>query len=84
MNEEANSCLATPGNNEPCGEGRTEVNPNKIREVKIEQLNHGYLVRVGCQRFAIETSEKLLSLLSDYMKFPADTEKAWFDGKLLK
>ena len=55
-----------------------------MREVNIRQLNHGYFVQIGCQQFAIETSEKLLSALADYMKDPQGTEKAWFDGKFLK
>ena len=55
-----------------------------MRVVEIKQLSHGYFVQIGCQAFAIETSEKLLSALADYMKDPQGTEKAWFDGKFLK
>ncbi len=56
----------------------------KIREMIIKQLDLGYVVRVGCQEFAIETSEKLLVGLGAYLKDPQGTEKAWFDGKFLK
>ena len=86
MNENA-GCIATPRNDEPCCEAPTPRNEpfhNAIREVNIKQLNHGYIVQAGCQQFAIETSEKLLSALADYMKDPQGTENAWFDGKLLK
>ena len=87
MNENA-GCLATPSYVEPCctNEGRPEPirEQNKMRVVEIKQLNHGYFVQIGCQQFAIETSEKLLSALADYMKDPQGTEKAWFDGKFLK
>lgn len=55
-----------------------------IRDVKIKQLNFGYMVQVGCHSFAIETREKLLTALGDYMKDPQKTEKEWFDGKFLK
>lgn len=88
-------CLqaARPHRDEPCCEAprelRNEALPeqprqDKIRDVEIRQLNHGYFVKIGCQQFAIETSEKLLSALADYMKDPQGTEKAWFDGKFLK
>lgn len=87
MNENA-GCLATPRNDEPCCEAPREIQEqprqNKMREVRIKQLNHGYFVEIGCQQFAIETSEKLLSALADYMKNPDGTEKSWFDGKFLK
>jgi len=62
-----------------------EINQKpKIREMSIKQLDLGYVVRVGCQEFAIETSEKLLVALGAYMKDPQGTEKAWLDGKFLK
>ncbi len=87
MNENA-GCLATPRNDEPCCEAPREIQEqprqNKMREVRIKQLNHGYFIEIGCQQFAIETSEKLLSALGNYMKDPDGTEKAWFDGKFLK
>jgi hypothetical protein len=56
----------------------------KIRQINIKQLSLGYIVQVGCQEFAIETSEKLLVGLATYLKDPQGTEKAWFDGKFLK
>ena len=63
----------------PCVEDR----PNKIRQINIEELNHGYIVRVGCHNFAIETKAQLIAQLSAYIQEPALTEKKWFDGKLL-
>ena len=59
-------------------------NINKMHNVTIQQKNYRYLVEVGCHEFAIETYEKLLSLLGDYMKNPKETERAWFEGKLIK
>ena len=56
--------------------------PNEIRQINIEGLNHGYIVRVGCQTFAIETKAQLIAHLSAYIQEPALTEKKWFDGKL--
>jgi len=56
--------------------------PNEIRQINIEGLNHGYVVRVGCHSFAIETKAQLIAQLSAYIQEPALTEKKWFDGKL--
>ena len=89
MNENA-GCIEAPRNDEPCCEAPRELRAEpireqkKMREVNIRQLNHGYFMQIGCQQFAIETSEKLLSALADYMKDPQSTEKAWSDGKFLK
>jgi len=63
----------------PCvGEDRL----NKLRPINIEELNHGYVVRVGCHTFAIENKSQLIVQLSAYIQEPALTEKKWFDGKL--
>jgi len=48
--------------------------PNKIHKVVIEELDHGYVVRVGCKVFAIEDRENLIMMLNTYIKHPSDTE----------
>lgn len=68
-----------------CNRPIEALNPkNSIRGIGIEQLNYGYLVKVGCNTFAIETAEKLIGKLAAYIKNPAETEKKWFDGDLFK
>ena len=67
------------------GTPTTEVQRNpKIRTINIDQLDLGYVVRVGCQSFAIETSEKLVSAMVEYLNHPNETEIKWFEGKFLK
>lgn len=56
--------------------------PNTIRDITITQLNHGYIVRVGCQTFAIENPSTLIAKLAEYINNPADTETKWNDKKL--
>ena len=56
--------------------------PNTMREVSIRQLSHGYMVVVGCQTFAIETSSDLIAKLSEYILNPAATEQKWEEKKL--
>src|SRR4051812_11345897 len=61
----------------------TTVSPrNGIRTINIEGLSFGYVVKVGCQSFAIESADKVTKFLNQYMKDPHETERLWFDGKL--
>ena len=57
---------------------------SQAREINIRPLNHGYVVNIGCQTFAIESIEKLIINLETYLKNPNETEKEWFSGNLLK
>ena len=54
----------------------------KAREVSIEQLDYGYRVRVGCQVFALQELNTVLSLLAEYLKSPGDVETKWRKGEL--
>jgi hypothetical protein len=49
-----------------------------IRDIKIQQLNSGYLITVGCQTIAIETASKLSSALNSYIMSPREFERKWF------
>lgn len=55
---------------------------NIIRDVQITQLNRGYVVAIGCQRFAIENASTLIAKLSEYILNPAATEQKWNEGEL--
>ena len=57
---------------------------SQAREINIRPLNHGYVVNIGCQTFAIESVEKLVSNLEKYLNSPIEIEKEWFSGNLLK
>ena len=50
---------------------------NSLREVNIKPLNSGYLVNVGCQSVAVETTETLLKALGEYLNNPTGFERAW-------
>lgn len=62
---------------QPMGLDDAPDSPTTIREIKIEQLNYGYIVKVGCSSFAIETAERLIEKLSEYIKEPQATESKW-------
>lgn len=55
---------------------------NKIREIVINELNRGFIVRVGCHTFAISTKAELTGKLIEYINEPLKTEQKWFGGKL--
>ena len=80
-----NGCIGADG---PVGCPGTQIGPinsnSKIREINIEQLSYGYIVRVGYQKFAIETADKLIEYLTKYINKPDETEKDWYSGNLLK
>jgi hypothetical protein len=55
-----------------------------LRSINIEPLNRGYVVRVGCQTFAIGTKKLLLVKLTEYLTDPQGTESKWNKGELFK
>lgn len=55
---------------------------NTIRRIEIESLNYGYVVKVGCQTFAIENASTLIAKPAEYINSPAITEQKWNEGKL--
>lgn len=83
MNEGINQVCEPRAERAPQPLAPIDERPNKIRQINIEELNYGYIVRVGCHNFAIETKAQLIAQLSAYIQDPAITEKKWFDGKLL-
>jgi len=60
----------------------TPIGENKIRQINIEEVNRGFIVRVGCHTFAISTKAELTTKLTEYINEPAKTEKKWYDGDL--
>lgn len=71
------------------GEVAGELNQNGgdqesfiVKQIKIQSLNHGFIVTVGCQQFAIEDRLKLINLLSMYLANPKETERQYFQNTL--
>ena len=60
----------------------TPPNENQARHIEIDQLNGGYIIRVGCHSFAFETNTKMLKHLTAYLLNPKETEEKWFKKKL--
>lgn len=59
-----------------------ERSPNKIRQINIEEVNRGFIVRVGCHTFAISTKAELTTKLTEYINEPEKTEQKWYKGEL--
>lgn len=70
---------------EELGFKTTKRMPDKLKEIKITAMDAGYIVNVGCQTFAIESKQSLITKLSAYINDPDNVEKAWMqDHKLPK
>lgn len=54
----------------------------KMREISINPLDNGYVVRVGCQSFAVMTKEDLIKKLIAYIQNPDEVETRYHkEGK---
>lgn len=66
----SNSCNPIPAPPSPCGS-------NRIKEIRVTQVDHGYIVNVGCQTFAVESIKRLVKNIEKYLESPDEVEKAW-------
>lgn len=71
----SNSYGCTPAPPAPCGVDR-------IKEIRIQQVDHGYIVNVGCQTFAVESIKRLVKNIEKYLESPDEIEKAWMSKSL--
>ncbi|HUC80052.1 MAG TPA: hypothetical protein VMR70_04015 [Flavisolibacter sp.] len=55
---------------------------DRPRSISIEAKDHGFIVMVGCQSFAIEKVSTLIRNLEKYLEHPNETERKWTTGKL--
>ena len=51
-------------------------------DVQIQELDHGYMVKVGCKSFAIESKETLLNMITKYINNPIEVQKEFFNKTL--
>jgi hypothetical protein len=89
-----NDCCAKVGRtySDECCESRPEPmmggtidDPSvrtKARDINIQPMNYGFVVRVGCQTFVFETAEKMMANLGSYLADPEAVERAWMNGSL--
>ena len=67
-----------PNSIDECCPRQEEPRPiDSRREIHIKPLNHGYVVTIGCQSFAIEKQETLIQHLTKFLEDPIAIEKAW-------
>jgi hypothetical protein len=51
--------------------------------IRIEQLDFGYALNIGCKGFAFETKERMLANLDAYLSDPVAAENNWNKTKTL-
>lgn len=54
------------------------------RQITIDPLDYGYIVRVGCQNCAIESKQDLINYLTEYINNPEEAELKYRKKQLLK
>ena len=55
----------------------------KIKDVVIKQMDHGFLVKIGCQTLCIESPKTLLKALKKYLKDPDGVEQLHNQGDFI-
>lgn len=55
----------------------------EFKKIIIDKLDYGYVIKIGCQSFAIESEKKVLSGLTTYLNNPSEEEKRWFKEKTI-
>jgi len=54
----------------------------KYRSAKIDVVANGFVVSIGCQTVVAETPEKLIELISDYLKDPVAAENKLMENSI--
>lgn len=67
-----------PADEEMLVEGTGIASNSEIRGISINPLSSGYMVKVGCQSVAVESTETLVKMLDKYLNDPADFERKWY------
>ncbi len=52
-------------------------------EIRIETLEYGYVLAVGCKRFAISNKETLINMLTKYFNNPEELQKQFHNKTLI-
>ena len=68
-------------NNETITRNVPSINP--FYDVRIETLDEGYVIRVGCKAFAIQNKEVLISMLTKYFNNPEELQKQFINKTLI-
>src|ERR1700741_1334504 len=63
----------------PIDTGPETPNPYPIN---IAKLDHGYIVEVGCQKMAVETTQKLIDKLTLYLNDPKKYHRLYWNSGL--
>jgi len=58
------------------------ISPNKIYDINITAVDHGFVCRVGCKTLVVETKSKLIALFSEYITDPETAQNKLNIGKL--
>lgn len=60
--------------------GQLGYKASKIEDISIQQLDRGFIVKVGCQTLAIGSAGELIGKLNAYIMNPDKTRELYFSG----
>ena len=67
--------------NEILARGFDSVGGSKMMSTTISELDRGYVVEIGCSKFAFSTKEELTKALLCYINNPNETRDKWHKGE---
>lgn len=53
----------------------------RIKDIKIRQLDHGYVLNVGCKEIALSSIDQVIFGLRKYLKDPYKTQELFEKGE---
>jgi len=62
---------------EESGRAEQPVLRQNMYDISITPLDFGFIVKVGCKRFAIESKDRLINELTHYINNPSEAYKDW-------
>lgn len=80
MNE--GTCVDAPMQGECCAKSLDNRVQKMTYELRVQQLDRGYIVNVGCKSFAFENQEVMLGMITEYITNPNKTEDSFYNGTL--
>ena len=55
----------------------------KIEHIIINEMDYGYTVEVGCQKFVFETHDRLIEVITRYIRNPEIVRNNWMQNQTL-
>lgn len=82
LNVEGTVLTTTSTDNYAYTYGTQNIINRKSYDINISAADFGFIVKVGCKTFCIESPDKLCKYIKKYLKNPSEIEDQWTKGEL--